>query len=181
MRFLKMIWATIRQFFKGIEIVEIVPGLYQSSKVRWPWDELKLKRIGIDVVIDLQGRFDIVLIHALFPWLKHYLYWPIKDAGLPNVKDLESVAEFGMRMIWENGHKIVVHCAAGYNRSGLVNGVILWKHGISGGEAIRLIRQARPGALNNPTFASYIATLPGGVEPPTNWKRRRVSRGKDFA
>jgi hypothetical protein len=29
--------AYLRQWFHGIEIVEIIPGLYQSSSIRWPW------------------------------------------------------------------------------------------------------------------------------------------------
>lgn len=168
--------ALIRQWFKGIEIVEIVPGLYQSSAIRWPWDKSKVKVLGIDVVIDLSGQFD-----PSMDWLAAYLYWPIEDkAYLPILWDLETVAEWGSWMLWRSGHKVLVHCTAGYNRSGLVNGVILWKHGISGGEALRLIRQARPGALNNPTFAAHIATLPG-VGAPTSWKGRRLSRGKDWA
>jgi len=161
--------AYIRQWFKGIEIVEIVPGLYQSSAIRWPRDKVKVKSLGIDVVIDLQGRFDTSM-----SWLKAYLYWPIEDkAYLPHLWDLGAVAEWGARMLWVNGHSVLTHCTAGFNRSGLVNAIILYKHGISGGEALRIIRQKRPGALSNQTFADYIAILPG-VEAPTSWKRGRT-------
>jgi len=38
----KIVKAYIRQWVKGIEIVEIIPGLYQSSAIRWPWDKAKV-------------------------------------------------------------------------------------------------------------------------------------------
>ena len=155
----KMGKAYLRQWFHGIEIVEIVPGLFQSSSIRWPWDKSKVKALGINVVIDLQGRFDTSM-----PWLKAYLYWPIKDEPyLPNLQVLDDVATWGMRMwqmrAWDANWKVLVHCTAGYNRSGLVNATILHKHGISGLEALRIIRQARPGALSNQTFKDYVITL----------------------
>jgi len=90
----EIVKAYIRQWVKGIEIVEIVPGLFQSSAIRWPWDKAKVKALGIDVVIDLSGEFD-----SSMPWLAAYLYWPMKDeAKLPNLAVLEEVARFGMRM-----------------------------------------------------------------------------------
>ena len=86
--------AYIRQWFKGIEIVEIVPGLFQSSAIRWPWDKEKVKALGINVVIDLSGQFD-----PSMKWLKAYLYWPIKDMPrLPNLRLLDEVARFCLRM-----------------------------------------------------------------------------------
>jgi len=146
--------AYLRQWFHGIEIVEIMPGLFQSSSIRWPWDKTRVKALGIEVVIDLQGGFDTSM-----PWLKAYLYWPIEDEPyLPNLAVLDDVATWGMRM-WDANWKVLVHCTAGYNRSGLVNAVILNKHGISGLEALRIIRQVRPGALSNLTFKDYVITL----------------------
>lgn len=86
--------AYLRQWLTGIEIVEIAPGLFQSSAIRWPWDEAKVKALGINVVIDLSGQFDPSMY-----WLKTYLYWPIKDeAKLPNLRLLDEVARFSLRM-----------------------------------------------------------------------------------
>ena len=51
--------AYLRQWFHGIEIAEIAPGLFQSSAIRWPWDKEKVKAKGIDVVIDLSGQFGL--------------------------------------------------------------------------------------------------------------------------
>lgn len=179
MNFWKMGKAYLWQWFHGIEIVEIVPGLYQSSAIRWPWDKAKVKALGIRAVIDLSGGFD-----PHMDWLADengaYLYWPIKDeAKLPNLRVLDDVATWGMRM-WDANWRVLVHCTAGFNRSGLVNAMILYKTGISGkGDALlNFIRKKRPGALSNQTFADYVATLPG-VEAPTSWKGGR-SRGKKY-
>lgn len=157
------LWGVVKaylwQWFHGIEIVEIVPGLYQSSSIRWPWDKAKMKALGISVVIDLQGGFDTSM-----PWLKAYLYWPIEDEPyLPNLRVLDDVATWGMRMLGmsvrDKNWKVLVHCTAGFNRSGLVNAMILYKLGVLGEEALRIIRQARPGALSNQTFYDYVRAL----------------------
>lgn len=166
--YLEMAKAYVRQWVKGIEIVEIIPGLYQSSHIRWPWDENKVKALGIDVVIDLSGGFDTSM-----DWLKTYLYWPIKDEpALPNAVELDSVAEFGAWMLWNAGYSVLTHCTGGFNRSGLVNAMILNKIGISGKEALRVIRSKRPGALSNNTFAYFVSDLQGTMAP-TSWMRGR--------
>lgn len=59
--------------------------------------------------------------------------------------------------------KVLVTCAAGKNRSGLVAGLILHDlYGLSGGEAVAVIRAKRPGALSNDSFAEFLSELPGG-------------------
>lgn len=174
MNFWGILKSYLWQWFHGIEIVEIVPGLYQSSSIRWPWDKKKIENLGIEVVIDLSGRFDTSM-----PWLKAYLYWPIKDEPqLPHSGELWTVSRWGAEMLWSLGYKVLTHCTAGFNRSGLVNATILNVHGISGGEALRIIRMARPGALSNPVFADFVATLPG-ENAPTSWKRKGVDRGRN--
>ncbi|MER3421337.1 MAG: hypothetical protein C4290_12815 [Chloroflexota bacterium] len=61
---------------------------------------------------------------------------------------------------WEHPHeppsRLYVLCAAGLNRSGLVMGRILRELGLRGEEALAVITQHRPGALNNLTFARLV-------------------------
>jgi protein-tyrosine phosphatase len=54
---------------------------------------------------------------------------------------------------------VLSHCSGGFNRSGLVAGLILNELGVSGAEALARIRARRPGALFNETFADYLASL----------------------
>jgi protein-tyrosine phosphatase len=59
------------------------------------------------------------------------------------------------------GRKVLCHCLMGFNRSALVAGLILVHLGMSGPEALAMLRDRRPGALYNPVFAEYLASLPG--------------------
>jgi hypothetical protein len=144
-----------RQLFKGMEIVEVYPGLYQSSAIRF-WSKKRIKKLGVDVVIDLQGGFDPGM-----KFLKAYHYWPIKDEPmLPDLKGLFTIGRLGASYL-KDRRKVLVHCTAGYNRSGLVNAMILHFYlSISGKEAMQMIRRARPGALYNQTFADFLDKLP---------------------
>jgi hypothetical protein len=52
-------------------------------------------------------------------------------------------------------------CHAGRNRSGLLNALIVREiTGCSGKDAIDIVRAGRPRAIANPTFVSYLESLP---------------------
>ncbi len=111
---------------------------------------------GIDVVIDLDGGIDACIPTEANHCL--YVYFPFDDddQSLPNLVKLDAVAELAASMIRE-GHRVLAHCNMGYNRSGLVAGLILKKLGMAGGAAVTRIRERRPGALYNNRFADYVA------------------------
>jgi len=67
------------------------------------------------------------------------------------------VAKLGATLVTQ-GHKVLTHCAMGYNRSALIVGLILMNLGITGEEAVVLLRRKRVGALFNPNFATYLYT-----------------------
>lgn len=52
--------------------------------------------------------------------------------------------------------RVYVMCKQGLNRSGLVSALLLRALGVAPEEALDVIRAARPGALNNVTFASLV-------------------------
>jgi protein-tyrosine phosphatase len=49
----------------------------------------------------------------------------------------------------------------GYNRSALVAGLILCRLGMTGPEAVKRLRDVRPGALFNDIFAAHLESLRG--------------------
>ena len=51
----------------------------------------------------------------------------------------------------------------GFNRSGLVAGLILKALGVSGTAAVTRIRERRPGALFNDRFAEYLVGVEAGT------------------
>jgi len=112
---------------------------------------------GIDVVIDLEGGLDECI--PTKPGSCLYVYFPIFDEDLPNEDRLEAVAQLGAYLV-RSGHRVLSHCGMGFNRSALVAGRILHKLGMPGDLAIARLRERRPGALFNDTFADHLRALP---------------------
>jgi protein-tyrosine phosphatase len=63
--------------------------------------------------------------------------------------------------LMQEGHRVLAHCGMGYNRSGLIAGMILKALGIPGVAAVARIRDRRPGALFNDRFAEYLINEAG--------------------
>lgn len=65
-------------------------------------------------------------------------------------------------LIRDGAKKVLVTCALGRNRSGLVTGLILHDlYELSGEEAVLLIQNKRKHALTNESFAEFLRELPG--------------------
>ena len=111
----------------------------------------------IRVIIDLEGDLDAGV--STRPGQLLYLYHPIYDEDLPHLPTFHAVARMAADLM-RNGHRVLAHCGMGYNRSALMAGVILTEMGVTGEQAVARLRERRPGALFNDTFASYLASLP---------------------
>ena len=119
-------------------------------------DWQRLRDHSIDTVIDLDGDVD-----AGVPTLPDhclYIYFPIYDEALPNLKKLHGIARLGAELV-RDGHNVLSHCGLGFNRSALVAGLILNQLGMPGPEVVQRMRERRPGALFNERFAEYLITL----------------------
>jgi protein-tyrosine phosphatase len=58
---------------------------------------------------------------------------------------------------WKAGKRVLIRCQAGWNRSGLITGLVLMREGYSANEAIELIRNRRSlNAICNQTFEQYL-------------------------
>ena len=132
-----------------MEIFQIDENLYQSSMI----DNMERAKM-FDVCIDLAGGIDPDASD-----FKIYLKWTIEDAGLPDSDILKIVASFGYDLAYTKKMKVLVHCEQGINRASLLNGVILWRKGMSGQEIVNYIRSKRPGALFNMNFVNYLVNL----------------------
>jgi dual specificity protein phosphatase-like protein len=110
---------------------------------------------GIDVVIDVDGGLDTCI--PTHPNHCLYIYFPFDDDDqlLPSATKLRAIAHLGASLI-QDGHRVLAHCGMGYNRSGLVAGMILKALGLPGAAAVTRIRERRPGALFNDRFADYL-------------------------
>jgi len=138
----------------------IIPGLAQGSYPRPP--------------ISAFGPFDIVVFCAeelqpqlrALPRTKQAVYVPMDDDPYKPVPALiqKKVAAIGTALAQEirAGRRVLVTCAMGANRSGLVTGMTLVALGHKGHTAVDLIRAKRilgggQKALFNPIFAAHVA------------------------
>jgi protein-tyrosine phosphatase len=119
-------------------------------------DWAPLASLSIDTVIDLEGDLDHCI--PTVPGQCLYIYFPILDEALPPRGKLHGIAKLGASLV-RDGHIVLSHCGMGFNRSALVAGLILNELGMPGPEAVARLRERRPGALFNPTFAEYLQTL----------------------
>jgi protein-tyrosine phosphatase len=121
---------------------EILPGLWQSGHPqpgqRW------------DAVIDLDTST---------PPLEDvdcYVHWPIEDGpAVPDRVVLIALADL-VRDLRKAGKQVLVHCAGGINRSGLLAAASLIRDGMSPADAIGTVRSRRPGALTNQAFVAML-------------------------
>src|SRR5262249_55467449 len=87
-----------------------------------------------------------------------YVYFPIFDKKLPNLRKLHAIGDLGASLI-QSKHRVLAHCSMGYNRSTLVARLILNKLGIPNPHAVQRLRDRRPDALFNDCFAEYLKSL----------------------
>jgi hypothetical protein len=145
----KFLWWNVP--FKA---TEVFPNLFQGSQISSIEDIRCVRDLGIQTIIDLEGGFDPTM-----NFLDSYLYWPIGDLPwLPDLNSLFCKAAFGAHCLNAN-QKVLVHCKAGLNRSGLVCGRIMSVMGWKGPEILKVINEKIPGALWNPIFREYVRGL----------------------
>lgn len=116
-----------------------------------------LRRLRVDTVVDMDGDVDPGIPEA--PGEILYIYFPILDEDLPNVKKLDALGRLVADLV-QTDHVVLVHCLMGFNRSMLVAATALSYLGFPGSRALEHLRRIRPGALFNERFAEYVRGLP---------------------
>jgi hypothetical protein len=127
---------------------EVVPGLFQASSRPDP--------------AELFERFDAVF--DLCGWDRGgsvpdpgYRFYQIDD--VPWIADRDAIHRLAAHAaeLVRSGRSVVVNCAAGLNRSGLLVGRTLIELGYTPAEAVDLVRRARGfHALSNKEFARFL-------------------------
>lgn len=133
----------------------IAPHLYQGSNP--PTGDM-LHRLGFEYLV-LCAR-EHQLAPRFYPGLREVIYAPMDDGAFVQVDVAYPAARRVARLV-RAGHKVLVVCHRGRNRSGLVSALALWYlTGRPGMDCLWRVQAARPNALTNKAFAMYIGLLP---------------------
>lgn len=84
-------------------------------------------------------------------WISNigYLHVPTPDLTAPDMEEIDKAVDFIHENIAEN-QPVMVHCAAGMGRAGTILACYLIKYQkYSSGDAIKKIRQERPGSIQS--------------------------------
>lgn len=146
----------------GIDANRIAPGLYQGA---YPPEGDAVRRAGFDVLVlcavELQRPAD------RFAGVK-VLHVPLDDSGRRMTGDEWSRANgaaLAVSKLLDGGARVLVTCAAGRNRSGLVSALTLYLRTTASAAAcvsrVQAARQAPSGpALSNRDFVAALTRLP---------------------
>jgi len=87
---------------------------------------------------------------------------PITDMTVPGPAFEAAWLRHGADIVGHlaRGERIVVHCAGGLGRTGLIAAKLLIAFGTAPDEAIKKVRQARPGAIETITQETYVLDGP---------------------
>lgn len=84
------------------------------------------------------------------------LHVPVVDFSVPTMSAMERGADF-VKAELSKGGKVLVHCGAGYGRTGTFLACCLVAEGMSPQEAIRAVRQSRPGSLETEEQERFVS------------------------
>lgn len=136
---------------------EVAPGLYVGSAppagASFPLDHIKTL---------ILCAFEYQPHGWQFPGLE-VLRVPLHDMGEPmTLAEAHAAVRMASRVRrrLDSGRRVLVTCAQGRNRSGLVAAIAMRMGGYSASRAIKAVRDARgEDALSNPYFVAFIKSL----------------------
>lgn len=122
----------------------IIPGYLAGASIPTTYEDIAmLEEWDIQTVISLEDRVDPNAFE--FSSITHYIF-SVPDFHPPSQKTIKSCVKIMHESI-SNGKPVMVHCLAGYGRSGTILAAFLVSCGFSAQEAITHVRRARPGAV----------------------------------
>lgn len=124
---------------------------YRASTLVTLMEEAELRAHGLD---GLLGEVRRAGLESL--WL------PIPDMGAPaSVGRARTLVESIVERMERRG-TVVVHCLGGLGRSGTVAACVLAARGREAGEALQMVRRARPGAVQTYAQEAFVMAFQRG-------------------
>lgn len=96
-----------------------------------------------------------------------WYHFPMVDGSIPNATFAGAWSVIGeeCRAILRDGFNVLVHCKGGLGRAGTMAAVLLTELGMYYERAIELVREARPGAIENQAQEIYVMRSNAEGEP----------------
>jgi ADP-ribosyl-[dinitrogen reductase] hydrolase len=150
------------------------PGKKQPDAASGIWnrdletDLRVIKEWGASILISLMEEKEFselkvvdLPVHAARIGLE-WIHLPIEDTSTPSreVEDQWRAIVKGLKRRLLHGEKIVFHCKGGLGRTGTMAACLLKELWIDGKDAIRMVREARPGTIENSEQEAYVLNYP---------------------
>lgn len=141
----------------GLDCSEIVPGVWQGAK---PPKGRAVSAAGFDVLVLCAAEYQPS--PESFPGVKTLVSVPLWDDFEAGPDTLRAAQRAGKLLAerWLHGQNLLITCAMGLNRSGLVTGMTLRRAfpDVEPRKIANRIIMKRMGALSNPRFHFWVSS-----------------------
>lgn len=147
------------------EMSNVAPRLWQGSR---PLCTTPLGGRDIDIAHGRSLGIDVLVLAAeeytpsCFESQGVQVYYAKLDDAIPSREELARANQIAddVTRRYLRGDRVLITCYMGLNRSGLITALVLRRaYGMTGAEAVRAVRAARPHALGNAHFVAYLESL----------------------
>jgi hypothetical protein len=132
------------------------------GRLPFPWEVARLRREGIDAVLNLCWEFDGLSPDDGLATARV----PILDGTPPTPRQFDEAAERVAR--WRSeGRCVLIHCAQGHGRTATIAAACLVRLGLAAdaSSALAIVRAARPGARPSRAQEAALARYVGSPRP----------------
>lgn len=172
----------------------LCPGKVQKSAMSGDWardlntDLGAIQEWGASTLVTLMEPHELeafkvsALPESIPEGLAHFTL-PIVDGGVPDAQWERTWQQVGpqLRSSLRDGKRIVIHCRGGLGRTGIVTARLLVEFGMDPELAIKTVRKARPGAIENSLQEVYVRSQKAaGPLPQRPYHRIAPDRASRF-